>query len=87
MEGATALGRPDPSGGTGISGSQQTHTMDIKDYSSSKRVIMSRDTQGPILSPAIFSMSMKPFEEIGGDSGAIISFLSDSDNSISLLPR
>lgn len=86
MEGAKPLGRPNPSGGTGMSGSQQTHTIDIKAYSSSKRVIISRDTQDPILSPAIFSMSMKPFEEIGGHSGAITSFLSDSDSSISLPP-
>lgn len=65
-------------------GSQRTYTMDIKAYSSSQRVIISRDTWGPVLSPVIFNMSMKPFEEIGGRLGAVISFLSDSDSSISL---
>lgn len=38
------LGKPDPSEGPDISGSWQTYTMNLQDYSSSKRVIISRDT-------------------------------------------
>lgn len=58
--------------------------MNLQGSSSPKRVIISRETYDPILSPIIFNMSMKPFGEIGGHLGAIISFLSNPDSSISL---